>query len=142
MEKQIATTRAELIKHIRGFVYTQILKGAGWCDEIILKDRMRWLLGVSIENKTGKDIYGVYKQLFDGGVLGGINGEVFKKKQYAVYTSDENGNLKTCYNTLIYRTASQLKCYEKVLADDAKAEAREEAEAASHADPEEYEDDE
>jgi hypothetical protein len=104
MEKHISKTRAELITNIRGFVYTQITKGAGWCDEAIDPNRMRWFLDMDIDNQTDEEIYMVYKQLFDGGYFNGVNGEVFKKKQYAVYTSDDNGGIKTLYNTFIYTT--------------------------------------
>jgi ABC-type polysaccharide transport system permease subunit len=93
MEKHISKTRAELITNIRGFVYTQIIKGAGWCDEAIDPNRMRWFLDMDIDNQTDEEIYTVYKQLFDGGYFDGVNGDVFKKKQYAVYNHTATMNI-------------------------------------------------
>ncbi len=119
MKKFTATTRAELERHLCGFVLTQILKGDGWCDqERCYKSYTTRFLETQIDNQSGADIFEVYKDLFRHGAFDGYNGQVFKK--YEFREKDPEGE-STEISTVIYITDAQLKYWKKQIKEAERA---------------------
>ncbi len=105
MQKHLATTRKELEHHIRCHIYKQVIDGDGWVVfERAFKIITERQLDAQIDNRSGEDIYSVYEQLFNNGFLDGVNGIVFKRRDYL-----RSGEASTEIQTFLYTTEKQLR---------------------------------